>query len=173
MGISTFATFQGEVKIQKKVKVGLVTSRFNFEITQQMEKSAEARLIELGFDSDQVIKVRVPGALEIPLAVQMLLRTECEGVVALGAVVRGETAHFDYVCAGVERGCSHLQLKYRKPVGFGVLTVDNEEQAWERVGGIHGNKGVEAVDVVIEMINLKDLVLSHKTPNRKRGEKNG
>jgi 6,7-dimethyl-8-ribityllumazine synthase len=100
------------------------------------------------------------------LAVQALLRNGCHGVVALGAVIRGETSHYDYVCAGVERGCSHLQLKYKKPVGFGVLTTENEEQALDRAGGAMGNKGAEAAEVVLEMIDLFNLIKSNNPTRR-------
>lgn len=101
-----------------------------------------------------VFAVRVPGAFEIPLAAQALLEAGCEAVVALGAVIRGETSHYDYVCAAVERGCSEVQLKTGKPVAFGVLTTDNDEQALDRAGGKHGNKGAEAAEVAVEMARL-------------------
>jgi 6,7-dimethyl-8-ribityllumazine synthase len=101
-----------------------------------------------------VLAVRVPGAVEIPLAAQALLDIGCDGVVTLGAVIRGETSHYDYVCNSVERGVSELMLKYKKPIGFGVLTTENDEQAEARAGGKHGNKGAEAAEVVVEMIGL-------------------
>ena len=105
-----------------------------------------------------VMALRVPGAVEIPLACQALFDMKCDGVVALGAVIRGETSHYDYVCNSVERGVSQLMLEYKKPIGFGVLTTENEEQAYDRVGGKHGHKGAEAAQVVCEMIGLlKDL----------------
>jgi 6,7-dimethyl-8-ribityllumazine synthase len=133
---------------------GIVTSRFNEEITSKLEEGALARLKELGAKDDQLIRLSVPGAVEIPLAAQALLKKGCDGVIALGAVVRGETAHFEYVCRSVERGCTNVSLQFSKPVAFGVLTTDTEEQAMDRVGGRHGHKGKEAADVVIEMIQL-------------------
>lgn len=102
----------------------------------------------------QVSLVKVPGAVEIPLACKALLDRGCDGVVALGAVIRGETSHYDYVCNSVERGVSQLMLEYKKPIGFGVLTTENEEQAMDRVGGRHGHKGAEAAQVTLEMIGL-------------------
>src|SRR5690606_33762687 len=84
----------------------------------------------------------------------------CDAVVALGAVIRGETSHYDYVCSAVERGCTELQLATRKPVVFGVLTTDNDEQAMDRAGGRHGNKGAEAAQVAIEMLALKRNIKS-------------
>lgn len=139
----------------KGFRIGIVTARFNFEITEKLESGAVKFLVDRGFDKSQIIQVRVPGAVEVPLAVKELLDRGFDGVVALGAVIRGDTAHFDYVCQSVERGCTLLQLEYGKPVGFGVLTTENEEQAFARAGGSMGNKGYEAAEVVFEMLDLK------------------
>lgn len=147
--------YQGELVTNASLKIGVVTSRFNSEYTEKLEHGAIEKLKELGLKSENIKAVRVPGAVEIPLAAQWLLDQGCDGVVTVGAVIRGETAHFDYVCNSVERGCAQLQLKYKKPVGFGVITTENDEQAEARSGGKHGNKGAEAAEVVIEMINLK------------------
>ena len=84
----------------------------------------------------------------------MLARKKHDAIIALGAVIRGDTTHYDYVCAAVERGCSQLQLEYTKPVVFGVLTTENEAQALERVGGSHGHKGRDAAETVIRMVEL-------------------
>ena len=140
-----------------KLKIGVVTSRFNSEITEKLEQGALDFLESLqvqGSHQLDVLAVRVPGAVEIPLAAQALLDLGCDGVVTLGAVIRGETSHYDYVCNSVERGVSELMLKYKKPIGFGVLTTENDEQAEARAGGKHGNKGAEAAEVVVEMIGL-------------------
>jgi 6,7-dimethyl-8-ribityllumazine synthase len=134
------------------LKVGIVTARFNSEVTELLEKGALGELEQLG--CSEIKAVRVAGAFEIPLAAKALLDAGCDGVVALGAVIRGETTHYDYVCAAVERGCSDLMLKYGKPVGFGVLTTENDDQAMARAGGKHGNKGAEAAQVTVEMIQL-------------------
>jgi 6,7-dimethyl-8-ribityllumazine synthase len=135
-----------------KMKIGVVTARFNFEITEKLEEGALSFLDEIDAD---VFAVRVPGAVEIALAAQALFEYQkVDGVVVLGAVIRGETTHYEEVCRSVERNCSRLMLDYKKPVGFGVLTVENEEQAIERVGGLHGHKGTEAAQVVVEMIGL-------------------
>lgn len=136
------------------MKIGVVTARFNQEITFELEKGALKALEAKGIKNQDIISVRVPGAVEIPLVCKLLLEKGCEGVVALGAVIRGDTAHFDYVCNSVERGITHLMLETGKPIGFGVLTTENEEQAWERTTGSHGNKGAEAAEVVLEMIGL-------------------
>ncbi len=93
---------------------------------------------------------------------QALFEAGCDGVVALGAVIRGETSHYDYVCNAVERGCTELALKYQRPVGFGVLTTENDDQAMDRAGGRHGNKGAEAAEVTVEMCTLLRKVRSAK-----------
>ena len=139
-------------KVVSRLRIAVVTSRFNEEITTKLEEGAFDLLEEVGAE---ILSVRVPGAIEIPLAVQALLDSKkVDGVVALGAVIRGETSHYDYVCHSVERGCSELMLQYKKPVGFGILTTENEEQALARAGGAHGNKGYEVAEVVVEMIGL-------------------
>jgi len=146
-------TISGQ-KMIKNSKIGVVTAKFNSEVTDKLEAGALATLRELGCSESNIVAVKVPGAFEIPLAVQALLSGGCDAVVALGAVIRGDTSHYDYVCNAVERGCSELQLKYHKPVAFGVLTTDTDEQALDRAGGKHGNKGAEAAQVAIEMVNL-------------------
>lgn len=150
-------------------KIGVVTAKFNSEITLKLEEGALTALKKAGLKDKQIITVRVPGAVEIPLACQALLEQGCDGVVALGAVIRGETSHYDYVCMSVERGVSQLQLQYKKPIGFGVLTTENEEQAFERVGGRHGHKGSEAAEVTLEMIELLKTI--KKAKKRKSSKK--
>ena len=144
------------------LKIGVITSKFNSDVTEKLEAGALRALEEASgdtgvfrdkFEKIEVKTVRVPGAVEIPLAAQALLRAGYDGVVALGAVIRGETSHYDYVCSSVERGCTQLMLEYSKPIGFGVLTTENDDQAMDRAGGKHGNKGYEAAQVVLEMIN--------------------
>ena len=145
---------QGSNRARPNMKVGVVTSRFNWEITSKLESGAIEQLQALGVADADIILVRVPGAVEIPLAVKALFDRGCAGVVALGAVIRGETSHYDYVCNSVERGVSQLMIDYKKPVAFGVLTTENEEQALDRIGGEHGHKGRESAEVVLEMMNL-------------------
>jgi len=149
---------QGSVKPNPRWKIGIVTARFNHEITERLETGAYERLIELGVQAERIIRVRVPGAVEIPIAALRLIERECDAVIALGAVIQGDTKHFDYVCNSVERGCTQVMLQTKKPVIFGVLTTDNESQAEERVGGSHGHKGRDAADTCIEMINLLEMI---------------
>jgi 6,7-dimethyl-8-ribityllumazine synthase len=136
-------------------RIGVVTAMFNSDVTVRLEHGALHALNSLGIQNSDIVSLRVPGAFEIPLAVKKLFEiSKIDGVVALGAVIRGDTTHYDYVCNAVERGCSELQLQFGKPVGFGVLTTENEEQALARAGGAHGNKGAEAASTVIDMCNL-------------------
>jgi len=144
--------------------IGIVTAKFNSEITLELEKGAFNALHKAGLNETQIWSVRVPGAVEIPLAAKSLLDQGCDGIVTLGAVIRGDTAHFDYVCQSVERGVTQLMLEYGKPIGFGVLTTENEEQAWERVNGSNGNKGAEAAEVVLEMLKTLSEI---KNKNKK------
>lgn len=144
------------MKVNSNWKIGIVTSRFNEEVTQLLLEGALHQLKEHGIELSQIDSVSVPGAVEIPLAAQLLLKSGCHGVITLGAVIRGETTHYDYVCNSVERGCSQLMMSESKPVIFGVLTTENDEQAMDRVGGRHGHKGKDAADTLIEMLNLVD-----------------
>lgn len=136
----------------KKLKVAVVTARFNNEITEKLEEGAIGYLESC--EDVEIFAALVPGAVELPLACQTFLEAGCDGVVVLGAVIRGETSHYDYVCNSVTDGITRLMLDYKKPIGFGVLTTENEEQALARAGGAHGNKGEEAAQVVMEMIGL-------------------
>lgn len=157
-------------KTTSALKVGVVTARFNSEVTEKLEEGAISYLED---HEVEILAVKVPGAVEIPLACKALLDLGCSGVVALGAVIRGETSHYDYVCNSVERGITALMLEYHTPIGFGVLTTENEEQAMDRAGGKYGNKGEEAAQVVIEMMGLLDELSKEavKKPTKKTKKK--
>ena len=135
-------------------KIGVVASRFNEPVTSKLQLGALNYLKEMGLPPEKIISVDVPGAYEIPLAAKAMLEQGCDAVVAIGAVIRGDTSHFDYVCNSVERGCTQLQLEYMRPVAFGVITTENAEQAFDRAGGKKGNKGQEAAEVALEMIQV-------------------
>ncbi len=142
-------------EIKNQFTVALVISRFNEPVTEALYAGAVERLTELGFTEHQVTTLWVPGAVEIPLAAQRLARTRAyEAIICLGAVVYGETKHFDYVCQQVSNGCQQVALAEDIPVIFGVLTTDNQEQALARVGGHKGHKGRDAVDAAIEMVSV-------------------
>lgn len=133
-------------------QVAVVVSQFNQTITSALKEGAIARLLQAGFDDADILVVEVPGAVEIPLVAKRLaMSRKAEVIIALGAVIRGETSHYDYVCEQVSAGCQRVSLDYDIPVIFGVLTTENDEQALDRVGGRHGHKGVEAADCAIAM----------------------
>jgi 6,7-dimethyl-8-ribityllumazine synthase len=141
------------------MKIGIVVAEFNRDVTSKLEEGALAFLKEQGIKTKEIELVHVPGAFEIPLIAKALLKNKkVDAVIALGAVIRGETTHYDYVCQAVERGCTQLQLEFIKPVVFGVLTTENDEQAFDRVGGKHGHKGRDAAETALRMIEtLKKL----------------
>jgi 6,7-dimethyl-8-ribityllumazine synthase len=138
------------------LRVGIVAARFNQPITRRLVDGCEMRLRELGCETIDLMWV--PGAFEIPLAAQTAARTgNYDALVALGAVVRGETPHFEYVCRAVTDGVRQVALETALPIAFGVLTVDSVEQALERAakpGEPGSNKGAEAAEVAVEMARL-------------------
>ncbi len=136
--------------IKQTAKIGVVTAQFNNEYTSLLKKGALEVLREAGVE---VLTVDVPGAVEIPLACELFFHHGCDAVVALGCVIRGETSHYDSVCRMAENGVLQIMLAHKKPIGFGVITTENDDQAMARCGGAHGNKGAEAAQVALEMLN--------------------
>jgi 6,7-dimethyl-8-ribityllumazine synthase len=137
------------------VKVAIVVSRFNSFMTERMLDGAIDALNRHGLDTNKVDVLWVPGAFEIPLACKKLADAKkYDGIIALACVIRGSTPHFEYVSAEVSKGVAHVMLSNSIPVGFGVLTTENIEQAIERAGSKSGNKGADAAMSVIEQINL-------------------
>ncbi len=144
----------GELTLNNK-KIALVASRFNSFIVENLISGAKDTLIRHGLKDDEIDLIYAPGAFEIPLVTKKALdANKYDGIVALGCVIRGGTPHFEYVAGECVKGLANLINKYDTPVAFGILTVDTIEQAIERAGTKHGNKGVEAAMSVIEMINL-------------------
>ena len=136
-------------------RLAIIVSRFNTEVTDKLLEGALARLKELDVDTQQVPVITVPGAVEIPLVAKKLAKQEqYDAIICLGAVIRGETTHYDYVCDQVSQGCQQVALDYELPVVFGVLTTENKQQALDRCGGNHGHKGVDAVDCALEMASV-------------------
>jgi 6,7-dimethyl-8-ribityllumazine synthase len=132
------------------LRVGLVAARFNDLIVDRLLEGALGALRQHGVDDDDLVVVRVPGAVEVPLLAQVLAdRDDIDAVVALGCVIRGSTGHYDVVCSMVASGITRVTLDASKPVIFGVLTTENLEQAFDRAGGKLGNKGAEAAAAAI------------------------
>lgn len=143
------------LKNQTSFPIALVVSQFNQEVTTELQQGALRRLIECGFDLNDITLVEVPGAVEIPLVARNLaMKNIFRAIIALGAVIRGETTHYDYVCQQVSAGCQRVALEVGVPVIFGVLTTETEAQAWDRLGGSHGHKGVDAVDCAISLCGV-------------------
>lgn len=146
-------TIQGNLK-GEGLKVGIVISRFNDFITSRLLDGAHNELVRLGVDDDAIDVVWVPGAFEIPLAAQKLAATgRYDGLIALGAVIRGSTSHYDFVCQQVTSGVGRVQLDANLPVLFGVLTTDTVDQAIDRAGTKAGNKGTECAQGLIDQVD--------------------
>ena len=143
----------------KGLKVGVVVSRFNSFLTEQLVKGAVDAFVRLGGDEKNLVLVRVPGAYELPLAAQALARKKgVDAIVALGAVVQGATAHADLINETTARAFSQISLETGVPVLDGVVSAENLEQAVERCGTKQGNKGFSAMQSAIEMANVMKLV---------------
>lgn len=150
------------------IKVAVVAARWNSFVTDEMLEAAVQALRAKGIKDKNIFTTRCPGSFEIPLTCKWCLEhLEVDGVVAIGAVIRGGTPHFDYVCDAVTRGITDLNLSSGKPVSFGVLTTDNVEQARERASEEKGNKGAEAALALCEMLAIERSIRSsseQKTP---------
>ena len=139
----------------KGMKIGIVAARFNEFIVSKLVSGAEDALVRHGVDGDDISIAWVPGAFEIPTIAQKMAKSgKYDAVICLGAVIRGATSHYDYVCSEVSKGIANVSLASDIPVMFGVLTTDTIEQAIERAGTKAGNKGFECAEGAIEMVNL-------------------
>jgi 6,7-dimethyl-8-ribityllumazine synthase len=142
------------------LKFGIVVSEWNNEITDALAEGALETLLTNGVSEEDIFVKRVPGTFELSLGAQFMAEyTPSDAVICLGCVIQGETPHFDYICQGVSQGLTNVGLEYNTPVIFGVLTTNNLEQAKERSGGKHGNKGVEAAITAIKMAVLQEEMM--------------
>ena len=147
-------TVEGKV-VAEGLKIGIVGARFNEFIVSKLISGARDGLVRHGVNDDDITLAWVPGAFEIPLvAKKMALSGKYDAVICLGAVIRGATSHYDYVCAEVSKGIANVSLNSDIPVMFGVITTENIEQAIERAGTKAGNKGYDCALGAIEMVNL-------------------
>ncbi len=149
-----------EGNIEKnQYRIGIVAAKWNSFITDHLLKGALKVLKSNGYDDDRIIAVRCAGAYEIPIIAQTLL-PKVDGIIAIGAVIKGETPHFKYICESVSRGILRLNLDYNKPITFGVLTTHTVEEAAERADSEseHGNKGSAAALALLENISLMEKV---------------
>ncbi len=146
---------EGKLVAREGTRIAVVAARFNEFITSRLLSGCEDGLVRHGVDTGRIDVAWVPGAFEIPVVAQRLAESgRYDAVICLGAVIRGSTSHYDYVCAEVSKGVAQVSLKTGLPVLFGVLTTDNIEQAIERAGTKAGNKGYDCALSAIEMINL-------------------
>lgn len=146
---------EGNLALQGDEKIAIINARFNHIITDRLVEGAKDAFLRHGGDETNLDLILVPGAFELPFALDRALQSgKYDAVCCVGAVIRGSTPHFDYVSAEATKGIANVTLKHGKPVTFGVLTTDNIEQAIERAGSKAGNKGFEAMTGLIEMISL-------------------
>jgi 6,7-dimethyl-8-ribityllumazine synthase len=145
-----------DIPSAKKMKFGIVVSDWNETVTRALLEGAYRTLVEHGAREENLLVKHVPGTFELTLGAQFMAEyADLDGVICLGCVIQGETRHFDFICQSVTHGITELNMNYNIPFIFGVLTTDNLEQAMERSGGKHGNKGVEAAITAIRMAALQ------------------
>jgi 6,7-dimethyl-8-ribityllumazine synthase len=138
------------------MRFGIVVSEWNTEITEALYNGTKDTLLKFGTVSKNIIRRNVPGSFELTLGAQLLAeRKEFDAIICIGVVIQGETKHFDFICDAVAHGITEMNIKYNIPIIFGVLTPNTYQQAVDRAGGVHGNKGDEAAITAIKMAALK------------------
>jgi len=152
--VNPLRIIEGDLRVGD-LRIALVASRFNAPVVERLVAGAVEALAAQGADPASLELVRVPGAFDLPAVVRRLAESRrCDAIVALGAVIRGDTPHFDYVAGECAAGLARVASDTGVPVAFGVLTTDTEEQAFERAGGSEGNRGADAARVAVELANL-------------------
>jgi 6,7-dimethyl-8-ribityllumazine synthase len=156
---------ENELPDASNMRIGIVVSEWNNDITFALLDGAKEVLLKSGILDRNLHIIKVPGSFELPTAAAFMLEYyDVQGVITLGSVIRGETAHFDFVCQAVAQGVKDVGLKFIRPVIFGVLTDDNRQQSIDRSGGKHGNKGTEAAVTCLKMIALQQSMRSSWGP---------
>ncbi len=154
-----------QLEIINDVSIGIVVADWNSEITAKLLQGTIDTLKSYGIHDEQIQVETVPGSYELPLGAQMMVEyAEVDAVICLGAIIQGETRHFEFISQAVSQGINRVALDYTTPVIFGVLTPDNMEQAKDRSGGKHGNKGVEAAVSALKMLSLEYKLLNESLP---------
>lgn len=150
---------QTSLVLNESTTVGIVVSEWNEEITDALANGAMEELEKNGISRENIVVKYVPGTYELALGAQYMLEyTDVNAVICLGCVIQGETRHFDFICDAAANAIARVGLDYHTPVIFGVLTTDNQQQAIDRAGGKHGNKGVEAAITALKMISLENTL---------------
>lgn len=155
--LKNLSVFDSPVPCAEKYKFGVVVAEWNSDITGKLLEGAIKLLTDSKVKEENIIVKKVPGTYELTLGAQFLFEyTDVDAVITLGCVIQGDTRHFDFICDGVTNGINYVQIKYNKPIAFGVLTVNDMQQAVDRSGGKHGNKGEEAAATAIKMVAIKN-----------------
>lgn len=154
--LKNLSDFSGsKIPDAKPYRFGIVVAEWNAEITNALYQGAYKTLIENGATEENILTYTVPGSFELTSGADLLLKNiNLDAIICLGCVIQGETRHFDFICDAVANGIANVSVKYSKPVIFGVLTTDNLQQAIDRAGGKHGNKGDEAAVTAIKMADF-------------------
>ena len=161
--LQNLSTEKGEIPSAKNMKFGIVVAEWNDEITGKLLEGCLGTLTKHGAVEKHIIVKHVPGTFELTVGAQFMAEyTEVDAIIALGCVIQGETRHFDFICQGVTQGITQININYNIPVIFGVLTTDNQQQAIDRAGGKHGNKGDEAALTAIKMVALQNDMENHE-----------
>jgi len=153
-----FSLEQYPIESVQKLTIGIIRTEWNNDIVDHLEKTCKEALTELGVSSDKILSYTVPGSYELPLGAKFMLNSvhKPDAVICLGCVIQGATKHDDYINHTIARAISQIGLISSKPVIFGVLTTNTKEQALERAGGSHGDKGIESAHAALKMISLKE-----------------
>lgn len=149
--------FKGKLRADK-YKIGIVISRFNEFITKRLLEGAIESLKRYGAKEENIDIYWVPGSFEIPYILKEIVSKDYDGFLTIGCIIKGDTPHFEYIANETIKGIQRIMYEYKKPVGLGILTVEDMEQAIERAGGKMGNKGEEAAKSVVELLNLKEIL---------------
>ena len=151
---------KSKIQTDADLKIGIVVSEWNEDITSNLTKGAVQTLLENNVSNENIKIQKVPGAFELPLGAQLLLKNQkLDGIIAIGAVIQGETKHFDFVCQGATEGIMRVMLDFNTPISFCVLTDNTKEQSIARSGGKLGNKGIEAAVSLLQMITVHKSLL--------------
>ena len=144
-------------------KIGVIAAEWNPEVTDALLRGAVDTLLENGVKEENLVVRRVPGTFELTSAADTMIRClHLDAVICIGCVIQGETRHFEFICQAVSQGLTNLALKHEVPVIFSVLTTDNMQQALDRAGGCHGNKGVEGAVTALKMLGFKSSIVPNK-----------
>lgn len=156
--LKNLSVFEGTgIPSAKGMRFGIVWAEWNHDITNALRQGAYNTLLANGASADDIVEKTVPGSFELTLGAQYLAEyTNVDAVICLGCVIQGDTRHFDFICDAVAKGITDLNIRHNKPFIFGVLTPDTYQQAADRAGGIHGNKGDEAAVTAIKMLALRN-----------------